>query len=109
MAGLASNAHITPGILIHDDGKMKLSFVILLDRFNHRDAPCEREIEHIAARARAQTNAVSALQLSPRNFKALHSIFIFEQMPFVLVHSASSFAGRIPRNTPWSFILCSGA
>src|SRR5271168_4853400 len=87
---------------------MKLAFVILLDRFNDRDAPGQRGIEDIAASARAQAHAIPALDFSPRDLQAVHPVFIFEQVPLVLVHSASSLTGRIPRSTPWSFIMCSG-
>src|SRR5277367_5491128 len=100
MSRLPHHANVPAGIVVGDDANVKLSLVVLLDRFDHRRLPSESDIHDIAALARTQSDPSPRLHFDAADIQASSGRFVFEKTPLPFVHCFSPPAGRSPRSTP---------
>src|SRR5579863_4752993 len=107
MPWLAEQAHILSGIVIQHHTNVMLALVILFNAFDSRGLSVEGDVHYIAARARMQAHAASRPHLNTGDIQVIDGGFLFEELPFPLVHCISSLSGRRFLSTPWSFINCS--
>src|SRR5271155_226311 len=100
VARLAHQPQVTPRIVFENHTDVLPAFVILLEALNGRDLPTQREVQNISAVARFQTYAIACHYLDAADQHMIHLRLILEEVPFPLVHRASSLSGVKPRKTP---------
>jgi hypothetical protein len=100
VARLSHQPDISPGVVVKNYANMQFPLVVLFNRFDDRDLPLQREVEHITAGVRTQPYSIAAPNLNTLNLDRLYRSLIFEELPFPFVHGASPFTARIPRSAP---------
>src|SRR5580704_8267878 len=107
MTGLTKQSHILARVVIQNYADVMLPLIVLFDRFDGGNLSGERDVHHIAARARTQAHAASRRHLDSRNFQTIERRLLLEELPFPFVHWVSSLSGRKPRRAPCNFMNCS--
>src|ERR1700733_3969949 len=100
VARLAHQPQVTPRVVFENHTDVLLAFVVLLEALNGRDLPTQREVQNISAFTRFQTYAIACPYLDATNQHMIYRRLIFDEIPFPLVHRASSLSSAKPRNTP---------
>src|ERR1700733_14164941 len=90
VARLAHQPQVTPRVVFENHTDVLLAFVVLLEALNGRDLSTQREVQNISAVTRSQTYAVARPYLDALDQHMVHLRLILEEIPFPLVHRASS-------------------